>query len=272
MPLYVYALLLLGFSTTALADLPAGVFDNRACIQCHEKTNVTLLKDWRISSHNQAGKTVNCIACHGPSHKNALPLARRDSACISCHGGEKSPVVHSYGSSKHGVLMHLENKELDWTKRLEGANYRAPGCSYCHMHSGNHNVSATVRHQLMDRTETEKIQESTRSVCQDCHAPRYLASLLVNGEAMLEIARKKIREANDLIKQTDPKLTQDERAVVKKQMETMQQHFRNVYLGIGHQSPDYQWWYGQPALDGDLIKIKGKISDSLTGQNKEKHD
>jgi hypothetical protein len=41
----------------------------------------------------------------------------------------------------------------------------------------------------------------------------------------------------------------------------MQSHARNVRLGVGHQSPDYQWWHGQPALDGDLLRIKGLIAE-----------
>ena len=35
---------------------------------------------------------------------------------------------------------------------------------------------------------------------------------------------------------------------------------RNLRLGAGHQSPDYQWWHGQPALDGDLIRIRNAVS------------
>jgi hypothetical protein len=42
---------------------------------------------------------------------------------------------------------------------------------------------------------------------------------------------------------------------------SMQTHGRNVRLGAGHQSPDYQWWHGQPALDGDLLRIKGVIAE-----------
>jgi len=38
-------------------------------------------------------------------------------------------------------------------------------------------------------------------------------------------------------------------------------HLKNLYLGIGHQSPDYQWWHGQPALDGDLLRIKGAVGE-----------
>ncbi len=59
----------------------------------------------------------------------------------------------------------------------------------------------------------------------------------------------------------EKQFSKDELGLIKKQFTKMQQHLNNVYLGVVHQSPDYQWWHGQPALDGDLIKIKGLISD-----------
>jgi hypothetical protein len=40
-----------------------------------------------------------------------------------------------------------------------------------------------------------------------------------------------------------------------------ERHLNNLYLGIGHQSPDYQWWHGQPALDGDLLRIRGALDE-----------
>lgn len=36
-------------------------------------------------------------------------------------------------------------------------------------------------------------------------------------------------------------------------------HLKNVCLGVGHQSPDYQWWHGQPALD--MPRIKGAVGE-----------
>jgi hypothetical protein len=35
-----------------------------------------------------------------------------------------------------------------------------------------------------------------------------------------------------------------------------------VRLGAGHQSPDYQWWHGQPALDGDLIRLRAAVAQA----------
>jgi hypothetical protein len=78
---------------------------------------------------------------------------------------------------------------------------------------------------------------------------------------MLEVARKKVREANVLIEQAEKIFSDAELGPAKKHRKKMQQHFKNVHLGVGHQSPDYQWWHGQPALDGDLLRIKDSIGE-----------
>lgn len=241
------------------------VLDNAACLQCHEQQNSALILDWNRSVHATINPVVNCVSCHGQLHKDMAAKARQDETCIDCHGGKKDPVVHSYLTSKHGVLMQLEKNTYNWKQPFELANYRAPGCGYCHMQQNNHNVSATVRHNLMsDLTsghEAEKVEDVIRAACQDCHSPRYITQLFSNGEAMLEIARKKLREANALIEQAEKKFSNDELDFAKKQFEQMQVHFKNVHLGVGHQSPDYQWWHGQPALDGDLLRIKDSIGE-----------
>jgi len=242
--------------------LPAqGELENEQCIQCHATTESNVVEDWKNSIHAKSEPVVDCVACHGNEHENDMLNARRDSVCVECHGGSKDPVVHSYTSSKHGALMRIEGNQQDWTKPLSMANYRMPGCSYCHMHSGAHDVSAGVRQDLMDDSESEAVQDKVRAVCYDCHSPRYVTRLLENGESMLEIARKKFREANHLINQAAGVFTDEELAPVRRQSVKMKQHLINVYLGAGHQSPDYQWWHGQPALDGDLLKIKGTLSE-----------
>ena len=43
------------------------------------------------------------------------------------------------------------------------------------------------------------------------------------------------------------------------------QHLRNLRLGVAHQSPDYQWWHGHPALDGDLLRLKGAYDELVRG-------
>lgn len=76
-----------------------------------------------------------------------------------------------------------------------------------------------------------------------------------------EIAIKKVNEANNLMIQAESVFNKNELQPVKQIMKKMQQYLRNVYLGAGHLSPDDQWWHGQPALDGDLLRIKGLIDE-----------
>ncbi len=237
----------------------SGVFNNEQCVQCHEKTEGDLIESWRNSIHAKFDPVVDCVACHGDEHESVVTKARQDQACVECHGGAKDPVVHSYSTSKHGALMRIGAKQEDWNKPLSMANYRVPGCAYCHMHAGEHDVSNSVRQDIMQ--ESEAVQDAARAVCMDCHSPRYISRLLENGEAMLEMARKKVREADSLIEQAETEFSVQQLLAVKQQRQKMQQHLVNVGLGAGHQSPDYQWWHGQPALDGDLLRIKGMISE-----------
>jgi len=262
-----FFLMLTANNVSAEKTVPAAsdILDNTTCIQCHEKQNPLLLTDWRNSAHATANPVVDCVSCHGKLHNNMASTARRDESCTGCHGGEQAPVAHSYASSKHGTLMRIVKNTYDWNQPLASANYRAPGCSYCHMHRNKHDVSRTVRHNLMSNKASnsaiEKVQDETRAVCQDCHSPRYITRLFDNGEAMLEIARKKVREAKAVIEQAENDFNESQLKPAKDQFKKMQQHLRNVHLGIGHQSPDYQWWHGQPALDGDLLRIKDSIGE-----------
>ncbi len=259
---YVAGLYVISIPTYAADKIAqAGVFENKACVKCHKKNNPQLISDWRKSAHARTQPVTDCVACHDKLHQDVARTSRPNSTCINCHGGKKAPVVHSYATSKHGILMQLEKKSYDWNQPLAEANYRSPGCSYCHMHKASHNVNAGVRDDLMDKTVANKIQDQTRSVCRDCHAPRYITRLFENGESMLEIGRKKVREAQNLIEQVNIEFSDDQLAPARQQLVKMRQHLNNVYLGVAHQSPDYQWWHGHPALDGDLLRIKGLIGE-----------
>ncbi|WJW76505.1 multiheme c-type cytochrome [Thiohalobacter sp. IOR34] len=224
------------------------------CVGCHEERDAALVADWQASGHG--GLAAGCAACHGEDHEAALERSRRDSACIDCHGGGRAPVVHSYTSSKHGVIMRLEAGGMDWNRPLKDANYRVPGCAYCHMHAGRH--GAPVASQ---GAEAEDGQARTRYpvVCQECHAPRYVTRLFDNGRRMLAVGRMKLREAEALVASVARMLGEEALAPARERLVKMRHHLHNVRLGIGHQSPDYQWWHGQPALDGDLLRIKGLI-------------
>ncbi len=260
----IYSLASLSLSIQAAEyNIAGAVFENMACIECHQKTDSQVISAWRNSIHASTQPVTDCVACHGKSHQTAASSSRKNNRCINCHGGKKAPVVHSYTTSKHGIIMQLEQSSYDWQQSLSMANYRVPGCSYCHMHQGEHNVNRMTRHSLASSNEIniKNIQINIRQTCQDCHAPRYITHLLANAEAMLEIAHKKVREADKIISMAADKFTISQLQPAREIRQTMQQHLINVYLGSAHQSPDYQWWHGQPALDGDLLRIKSLVSD-----------
>lgn len=252
--------LILNSNMAFAADVstPVGEFSNKACISCHSKKDQELVAAWRASAHGKDKGRASCVACHDRSHQGSAASARVNTSCINCHGGDKASSVHSYATSKHGVLYRLEHKSWDWSQVLARANYRSPSCAYCHLHQGNHNVSDGVRHNLMDKAGLNGL----RGVCHDCHAPRYVKRLFENGEAMLEVGRMKVREAEVLLQQARSEFTAKQLAAAEQQLKKMRsQHLNNVLLGVGHQSPDYQWWHGHPALDGDLLRIKGAIGE-----------
>jgi len=232
----VLLMLLVWALPSAAAELPGdGALTDAACIDCHAEA----ARAWKSGAHGIADE-AGCGACHGERHADAGPRSRRGEACIACHGGASGAAARSYVTSKHGIIATLEGPGWDWSKRLAKANYRAPTCAYCHMHDGAHGQVLSP-----DLLET---------ACADCHSTRYVDTLTVSGRRMLGIADLKISEAEDAAG-ADPD------AEVGELLAAMRNRsLRNLRLGIAHQSPDYQWWFGQAALDGDLLRIKSALT------------
>lgn len=237
--------MLCAVSLSQAIERPHGPVDAARCVSCHAEFQPALVQAWRSSGHG-AEKT-GCVSCHGAVHDGGA-RARQDTACIDCHGGAKAPAVHSYTTSKHGVIAKLEGANWDWTRPLRAANYRAPNCAYCHLHAGAHDTRRLLAN------------DAAKAVCYDCHAPRYIGRQDETGARMLEIARMKEREGRALLQDVRAEYPDTELAEAVRLLERMQYHVTNVRLGVAHQSPDYQWWHGQPALDGDLLRIKGELS------------
>jgi hypothetical protein len=238
------------------AERPRGPVDAAQCVSCHAGFQPALVEDWRASGHGVS--KVSCASCHGPAHDGGV-RARRGAICIDCHGGEKAPAVHSHASSKHGVIVKLEGAGWDWTQPLRAANYRAPDCAYCHLYAGGHDTRRLLT-KAGDPVASGSARDAARAVCYDCHAPRYVARQEDAGVRMQEIAWMKWREAEALLRDARTVHPEAELAEAMRLLARMEAHVTNVRLGVAHQSPDYQWWHGQPALDGDLLRIKGELS------------
>ena len=231
-----------GVVGAAKADVPAepsGSFSQAQCVECHSARDAALVAQWRAGPH---GAAADCVACHGDRH-GGLPAARADVACTRCHDGA---VAHSYATSKHGVLVRIGRP--DWSRPLRRGEHRAPGCAYCHDHDRDHG-------DTMDPSRGAAVREW---VCGGCHAPRFVREQLGAGERLVAIADLKIAEAEQIAAR-HPAGTD----AVADRLAAARSHLRNVRLGAGHQSPDYQWWHGQPALDGDLIRLRDAVERAL---------
>ena len=230
-----------GIANAAAPDVPAGPFSQVECVDCHSVRDAALVAQWRAGAH---GETADCVACHGDRH-GALAAARAGAACSGCHDGA---VAHSYATSKHGVLVRIGRP--DWTQPLERGRHRSPGCAYCHLHDGDHG-------DTMDASRGAEVREW---VCGGCHAPRYVREQLDAGERLTAIAELKVAEAKQIAARHPAGSD-----ALGDLLASAREHLRNVRLGAGHQSPDYQWWHGQPALDGDLIRLRDAVARASRG-------
>ncbi|MEO5375765.1 MAG: hypothetical protein H7840_16115 [Alphaproteobacteria bacterium] len=206
----------------------AGPFAEAECVACHPRT----VADLGTGPHGRGG----CIGCHGDRHGGAAARARRDEACLPCHGEATGPLGRSHLTSKHGVIVTLEAPRWDWTRPLSGAGYRAPSCAYCHLHEGRHGGSEPA------------------TACLDCHSPRFAETMAAAAERTLAIGRLKLREGEDVaasapeVPDLAPLLTR------------LRASHAALRAGAAHHSPDIQWWHGQAALDGDLIRLKAAVT------------
>ncbi|MBT3306999.1 MAG: hypothetical protein HN377_11015 [Alphaproteobacteria bacterium] len=253
--------LFLVFAAPVSADeLLPGDFANQSCIDCHEKQTPQPVLQWRASAH--APTVADCVACHGERHDGAAARSRRNDTCTGCHGGPESSVVRSYVTSKHGVIAAIEGDRWDWSRRLAEANYRAPTCAYCHLYDGRHDIGRAIApwNPLYngDAAAFEEARENAEEPCRDCHSPRYIETLFAAGDRGMGIGRRKMREAKALLDRLGGPETEEELRRLLKNMES--KSLKSLWHGTVHQSPDYQWWFGQAALDGDLLRIKAAVS------------
>jgi mono/diheme cytochrome c family protein len=100
------------------------------------------------------------------------------------------------------------------------------------------------------------------SGCGACHAPRYVSEQLAAAKRSLAIGEMKLREAQAVAAAARDELQGEAPARIEALLAAMRdEHLRDLRLGLGHQSPDYQWWLGQASLDGSLLRIKGALGD-----------
>ena len=247
--LFFASMLLAGGFPAHAGDAPEGVFGEEECVACHEKETPDIAAAWRAGPHGAASPRAGCASCHGAKHDGSAATARRPEACIACHGGADAAVVRSYLTSKHGVIATIERGVMDFSRSLSEANYRSPVCAYCHFHSGGHGVRG-----------------DTGDACLDCHSSRFAETLFESGRRGIDIGQAKMREAEEAVAawRIGANPTTGEAAEFEAMLISMRDGpLTGLRLGTVHHSPDFQWWLGQAALDGALLRIKAALSRNL---------
>lgn len=142
----------------------------------------------------------------------------------------------SHLTSKHGVIVALESPRWDWNQPLAEAAYRAPTCAYCHLHHGAHAGA------------------DPETACPQCHSPRFVETMVQAAERTVAIGRRKVEEAERTVAAAPdvPDLAP--------LLERLRKSQAALRVGAAHGSPDFQWWYGQAALDGDLLRLKAAVT------------
>ena len=99
--------------------------------------------------------------------------------------------------------------------------------------------------------------------CRACHSPRYATEQNAAAQRGLAIGEIKRRAAEALVAVARTEISGEELAHVEKLFVTLHDgNLSDLRLGLAHQSPDYQWWLGQAALDGSLLRIKGALGEA----------
>ncbi len=179
-----------------------------------------------------------------------LPAAAAGS-CTTCHAGSAE---RSHALSKHGVIARIEAGQ---------PRRRAPDCAACHTFEA---AAPAPRHYASEKARAEARRQASAG-CGACHSPRYAAEQLAAAQRGLALGEMKRREAETLASAAREELAGPDLAHVEKLLATLRdENLRDLRLGLAHQSPDYQWWLGQAALDGSLLRIKGALGEARRSQ------
>lgn len=161
--------------------------------------------------------------------------------CTECH----AEAARSYALAKHGVLARLQPG-------------RTPVCADCHPREAR-----TAPAHYANDAERGKARAEASALCGRCHAPRYVAEQLAAAGRGRALGEMKVAEAEGVLAAARAELSPEALARLEAMVARMRKlSLVNLRLGLAHQSPDYQWWHGQAALDGDLLRVKGALGDA----------
>ena len=180
----------------------------------------------------------------------ALPAAA-GKTCVDCHAGAAQ---RSWALSKHGVIARIAAGR---------ERRRTPDCEGCHAFE----AKAAAPQHYVKKASRQEAREQAAAACGACHSPRYVAEQLAAARRGLALGEMKRREAEALVELARKEMPATELAQIEKLLATLRdENLRGLRLGFAHLSPDYQWWLGQAALDGSLLRIKAALGEARRTQ------
>ncbi len=183
-----------------LAELEGPGAIEKGCGECHS-----------IGKPNDDGSFGTCTDCHS-RHNTSLELARRPRTCGQCHMGPDHSQLEIYRESKHGVLFHMQQDEMNLDadpKELSTEDMSVPTCSTCHM-SGlegmdvTHDVGERLSWYLFSpvsekRDGYKRGQEEMKEVCSKCHAESHTDRFYEEAETVVDTTNKKVAHAEKMM-------------------------------------------------------------------------
>jgi len=140
------------------------------CANCHS-----------IGKPNDDGTIGTCTSCH-TRHTSSVAVARLPTTCGQCHMGPDHSQLEIYEESKHGLMFHAQERQLNLDARPGSLTTRdmfVPTCATCHMSGLNgqkvtHDPSDRLSYYLADpisrpRPNKAHAQEAMKTMCTQCH-------------------------------------------------------------------------------------------------------
>jgi hydroxylamine dehydrogenase len=258
--------------------------------------------------------TGSCDSCH-TRHTFAVSEARDPRACQTCHMGFDHPQWEMWSTSKHGTVWAIEGdsgraptcqtchmKDGDhgvmtawgflalrvpeedeewWKDRVE--ILQALGV-LDEKGQGTERLEAVkvARVARLTREEFDAARAEMTTVCQQCHAPDYVAEQLGAGDEIIREADKLMATAIRTVKSLyadgilkkpaqwkyAPDILQFYEAPsnIEQELYVMFLEYRmRAFQGAFHANPDYMHWYGWAAMKQSLRAIEDEAA-SLRAQ------
>ena len=170
------------------------------CANCHS-----------IGKPNDDGTIGTCTSCH-TRHTSSVAVARLPTTCGQCHMGPDHSQLEIYEESKHGLMFHAQERQLNLDARPGSLTTRdmfVPTCATCHMSGLNgqkvtHDPSDRLSYYLADpitrpRPNKAHAQEAMKTMCNQCHTRPLIERVYTEAEHVVTSTNAKVQQATDLM-------------------------------------------------------------------------